>query len=92
MAACDPLYFNGISAEIFNQVKQELVSNGFTLTGSSGTVHGPYGIVIRYNWNEPTQMLEIEIVEKSFFITCNQIKTQLYKAFNKYAPSSSSNS
>jgi hypothetical protein len=30
-------------------------------------------------------VLEIDIVEKSFFITCNQIKTQLYKAFNKYA-------
>jgi hypothetical protein len=87
MAACDPIYFNGISAEIFQQVKQELVSNGFTLTGSSGTVQGPYGIVIRYNWNEPTQVLEIDIVEKSFFITCNQIKTQLYKAFNKYVSS-----
>lgn len=86
MAACDPIYMNGISAETFNQVKQELASNGFALTGPSGVVRGPYGIVIRYHWNEPTQVLEIEIVEKSFFITCNQIKAQLLKAFNKYAP------
>jgi hypothetical protein len=85
MAACDPIVLSDISSEIFNQVKKDLASAGFPLEGTSGVVNGPYGIVIRYAWNEPTKVLEIEILEKSFFVTCNQIKTQLYQAFNKYA-------
>ena len=85
MAACEPIILSGISSEVFDHVKQDLAGVGFPLKGTSGTVHGPYGIVIQYTWNEATQVLEIEVVEKSFFVTCNQIKTQLYKAFNKYA-------
>jgi hypothetical protein len=85
MAACEPIILSSISSEVFDHVKQDLAAVGFPLKGTSGIVHGPYGIVIRYTWNEPTQVLEIEVVEKSFFVSCNQIKAQLYNAFNKYA-------
>ncbi|RAV98751.1 hypothetical protein [Pseudochryseolinea flava] len=85
MAACEPIVLSDISEEIFNNVKRDLSAAGFNLTGTSGTVDGPFGIVIRYAWNQPTSVLEIEIVEKSFFISCNQIKDKLYEAFDKYA-------
>jgi hypothetical protein len=85
MAACEPIILSNISSEVFDHLKQDLAGAGFPLTGTSGKVNGPYGIVIQYTWNEPTQVIEIEIVEKSFFVSCNQIKDQLYKAFNKYA-------
>jgi hypothetical protein len=84
MAACEPIVLSDISEDIFNSVKKDLASAGFNLEGTSGTVNGPFGIVIRYTWNAPTQVLEIEIIEKSFFVSCNQIKDRLYTAFDKY--------
>lgn len=85
MAACDPIVLSDISSEIFERVKKDLATAGFPLEGTAGTVNGPYGIVIQYAWNDTTKVLEIDILEKSFFVSCNQIKTQLYKAFDKYA-------
>lgn len=84
MAACEPIVLSDISEEIFNHVKKDLAGAGFNLEGTAGTVNGPFGIVIRYTWNQPTSVLEIEIVEKSFFVSCNQIKDKLYAAFDRY--------
>jgi hypothetical protein len=85
MAACDPIILSDISEDLFNQIKKDLSTAGFALTGTSGTVNGPYGIVFQYAWSEATKVLEIDILEKSFFVSCRQIQDQLYKAFNKYA-------
>jgi hypothetical protein len=82
---CDPFYFDGITAQSFNLVKADLAAAGFDLTGTSGTVSGPYGIVISYEWTEKTQSLKVVVVEKSFFITCNQIHDKLTQALERYA-------
>ncbi|HYG17736.1 MAG TPA: hypothetical protein VD816_02360 [Ohtaekwangia sp.] len=84
MASCDPIHFTGISAAVFNNVRAELTGNGFDLSGPSGVVHGPYGIVLRYNWDEGTERLDIEILDKNFFVTCGQIRAQLDKAFSRF--------
>ncbi len=85
MAACDPFKFNGITPEVFQNISRQLSAKGFALSGPSGTVNGPFGIVFEYNWNEQTGELNIEVVEKSFFVSCNQIKDQLTQALGKYA-------
>jgi hypothetical protein len=82
---CDPFYFDGITAESFNLVKADLAAAGFNLTASSGTVNGPYGIVISYEWNEKTQSLKVVVVEKNFFVSCKQIHDKLTNALEKYA-------
>jgi|GEM_PF-1011150 hypothetical protein len=88
MAACDPINFSGITPEIFNQIAQQLSSKGFNLSGPSGTVSGPFGIVIEYDWNEQTGDIRLQVIEKSFFVPCSQIKDQLNAAFQKYVRNS----
>jgi hypothetical protein len=84
MAACDPIQFRGITPEVFASISKQLAAKGFALSGPSGTVNGPFGIVIEYNWDEPSGLLNIQVVEKSFFVTCNQIRDQLTNALAKY--------
>jgi hypothetical protein len=84
MAACDPVTYQGVTASIFQSVKQELENNGFTVPGTSGTIRGPYGIVIDYAWNEPSESLYIHVVDKSFFVPCSQIQSQLSNALTKF--------
>jgi len=87
MAACDPIQFSGITPEVFNQISRQLADKGFHLTGPSGTVSGPFGIVIAYDWNEQTGDIRLEVLEKSFFVPCSQIRDQLNAAFHKYVKS-----
>lgn len=84
MATCDPFQFSGITAAIFERIAAELTTKGFALNGPSGRVHGPFGIVIDYVWDEAAGSLRIDVVEKSFFVSCDQIKSQLTTAFEKY--------
>jgi len=84
MAACDPITFQGITPQIFSDITKQLASKGFILSGPRGTVNGPFGIVIDYEWNEQSGEVRLQVVEKSFFVTCSQIREQLTNAFNKY--------
>lgn len=84
MAACDPISFQGITPEIFTRISKQLAEKGFALNGPKGTVSGPFGIVIDYEWNEQTGEVRLEVVDKSFFVSCGQIKEQLTNAFQKY--------
>ena len=84
MASCDPITYQGVTANIFRSVKQELENNGFSVPGTSGTIRGPYGIVIDYNWEEASETLYIHVVDKSFFVPCSQIHAQLSNALNKF--------
>jgi hypothetical protein len=85
MAACDPFHYTGITPEVFNSISKELANKGFSLSGPSGTVNGPFGIVFEYEWVEADSSLTIQVVEKNFFVSCNQIKEQLTSALGKYA-------
>jgi hypothetical protein len=84
MAACDPIQFGGITPEIFSKISQQLAGKGFNLSGPKGTVSGPFGIVIEYDWNEQSGDIRLQVIEKSFFVPCSQIKEQLNAAFQKY--------
>ena len=87
MAACDPIQFSGMTPEVFNQISKQLADKGFHLSGPRGTVNGPFGIVIEYDWNEQTGDIRLEVLEKSFFVPCSQIREQLNNAFHKYVKS-----
>jgi hypothetical protein len=84
MSKCDPFLFNGITPEVYNTISKELATKGFVLAGPQGVVNGPFGIVIEYEWNEQAGTMKLEVVEKSFFVTCNQIREQLNSALAKY--------
>ena len=84
MAACDPIQFKGITPQVFSSITKQLAAKGFALNGPSGTVNGPFGIVIEYNWEESSGLLNIQVVEKSFFVSCSQIRDQLTAALAKY--------
>lgn len=83
MAACETIHFNNITSDVFANMAKQLASKGFALTGPQGTVNGPFGIVIEYQWNEQAQTLAIDVVEKSFFVSCAQIREQLTSAFGQ---------
>lgn len=84
MAACDPIEFNNISPQLFSNIRQQLAEKGFDLSGSSGVVNGPFGIVIQYTYDEASEYLKLEVLEKSFFVSCRQIKDQLNNALAQY--------
>lgn len=84
MAACDPVTYQGVTPTVFNSLKQELENNGFTISGNSGTIRGPFSIVIDYAWDEATESLFTHVKDKSFFVPCSQIHTQLSTALNKF--------
>lgn len=84
MAACDPIQFKGITPEVFSNIKSQLATKGFDLSGSSGTVNGPFGIVVQYSWDEASGLLNLQVVEKSFFVSCSQIREQLTSALAKF--------
>jgi hypothetical protein len=84
MAACDPMSFSGITPQVFSSISKQLADKGFALNGPRGTVNGPFGIVIQYEWIETSGQLTIQVVEKNFFVTCSQIREQLTSALSKY--------
>jgi len=84
MASCDPFLFKGITPQVFHSISKELAGKGFMLSGPQGVVNGPFGIVLEYEWNELTGELNIQVIEKSFFVSCNQIKQQLNQALQQY--------
>jgi hypothetical protein len=82
--ACEPVSFNNISASTFELLKRELENNGFSIAGTSGTIHGPFNIIMDYTWDEATETLHTKVVNKSFFVPCSQIYNQLSNYINKY--------
>jgi len=83
MAVCEPFEFSGITPEVFAKISKRLADKGFALSGPQGTVNGPFGIVLNYSWNESTGQLTIEVIEKTFFVSCNQIREQLTQALGQ---------
>lgn len=84
MAACDPVSFSGITPTVFETLKGELARKGFSIEGTSGVINGPFGISIQYSWDEATQTLHTEVLEKSFFVSCGQIYSQLSETIDKF--------
>ncbi|MDJ1471561.1 MULTISPECIES: hypothetical protein [Xanthocytophaga] len=84
MAACDPVSFSGITPSVFETLKGELARKGFSIEGTSGVINGPFGISIQYSWDEATQTLHTEVLEKSFFVSCGQIYSQLSETIDKF--------
>jgi hypothetical protein len=84
MAACDPVSFSGVTPTAFESLKQELAKRGFSIEGTSGVINGPFGIVIQFAWDEGTQTLQTEVMEKSFFVSCGQIYSQLSETIDKF--------
>lgn len=84
MAACSPVNYSGVTSEVFELLKQELKSKGFEIPGNSGVINGPLGIAIEYSWDQANETLFTQVIEKSFFVSCNQINDQLSSVINKY--------
>ncbi|MDJ1496589.1 hypothetical protein QNI19_26895 [Cytophagaceae bacterium DM2B3-1] len=84
MAACDPVSFSGITPSVFETLKGELARKGFSIEGTSGVINGPFGISIQYSWDEATETLHTEVLEKSFFVSCGQIYSQLSETIDKF--------
>jgi hypothetical protein len=84
MAKCDPVTYQGVTREVFEGLKQELESNGFSVPGPSGIISGPFSIQVEYEWAEDDNTLYTQVVDKSFFVPCSQIHDQLSKALSKY--------
>lgn len=87
MAKCDPFHFTGITPAAFQQISRELATKGFPLTGTHGQVKGPFGVVINYAWDSQSETLTVEVLDKSFLVSCDQIHRQLESALTKFTAS-----
>jgi hypothetical protein len=85
MASCEPMYFTGVTNSQYEKMKSKLASMGYPLEGNSGTIKGPMGIVIEYAYDPAGSSLTVTVVEKSFFIPCGRIQSELSKAIRDIA-------
>ena len=77
MSACPPKTYNGVSAPVFECLKQKLAGLGYEITGTSGSISGPFGIKIGFNWDENAGTLFTEVTDKNFLVPCSQIEKAL---------------
>ena len=84
MAQCDPVTYANVTRPVFESIRQELEANGFAVPGDGGTLTGPFGIAVEYQWNEEAATLFTLVTEKSFFVSCNMIYERLDGAVNKF--------
>ena len=80
MAGCDPMTFENVNAQAFGYLKNKLAAVGYQLEGNEGTIKGPMGIVITYNWLESQNLLYVQVIDKNFFVPCSRIRMELEKA------------
>lgn len=77
---CDPKSFDGVTPDVFQALKGKLQSIGFNLPGSSGTINGPMGIVMDYEWDQNTATLHTQVTSKNFLVPCSRINSELSRA------------
>ncbi|MDQ3072281.1 MAG: hypothetical protein M3Q97_03325 [Bacteroidota bacterium] len=82
MAACDPVLFDNIDETVFNCLKAKLGEVGYELPGTAGTIHGPMGIEVDFEWNNENQVLRIQVMKKNFLVSCSRIEGEIGKAVN----------
>ncbi len=78
--SCDPVTFNNVDAKVFSCLKDKLLSLGYALEGTKGTINGPMSITIDFEWNETDATLFIHVVSKNFLIPCSRVNAELEKA------------
>lgn len=78
--ACDPKSFHGVTPAIFNCLRGKLQSAGYDVPGTSGTIHGPMGIVIAFRFDEANSVLHTHVKAKNFLVPCSRINAELDKA------------
>lgn len=78
--SCDPKSFSHVDANVFKAIRTKLSAAGYDIAGTEGTIHGPMGIVIDFEWNEAQAVLYTQVVSKNFLIPCSKINSELSKA------------
>ena len=78
--SCDPMSFRNVNRQVFDGLKSKLESIGYSLEGIKGTIKGPMGIVIDYNWDENAATLFTHVKAKNFLVPCGRINAELEKA------------
>ena len=75
--------YQGVTPQVFNAMKARLEGMGFTLPGTHGTLSGPFGIRVNYEWDESANTLYTEVAGKNFFVSCNDINNRLSQALKE---------
>lgn len=78
--SCDPKAFDNVSAEVFECLRARLSSAGYNISGTRGSIQGPMGIVIDFEWDEAEEVLYTQVVNKNFLVPCSRINSELSKA------------
>lgn len=83
MADCKPRIFEGISPSVMDCARGKLAGLGLSMTSDSGELEGPMGIRVSYQYKKEEQLLEITVMDKSFFMSCDQLYGQLEKSLKQ---------
>ena len=74
--ACDPVHFEGISAQTFQSLRDALAQAGITVPlGTSGTISGG-GVTATFSW-DGANVLKVQVVDKPFLASCNRVNSKL---------------
>ncbi|MGZ5244404.1 MAG: hypothetical protein ACXWDO_02120 [Bacteroidia bacterium] len=81
--SCDPKSFSNVNIDVFEALRSKLSSAGYDISGTEGTINGPMGIVIDFEWDEANATLHTQVVSKNFLVPCSRINSELAKAINE---------
>jgi hypothetical protein len=78
--SCDPKSFSNVDVRVFECLRAKLSAAGYDIAGTEGTINGPMGIVIDFEWDESESVLYTQVVSKNFLVPCSRINSELSKA------------
>lgn len=81
--SCDPKSFSHVNEHVFEALRKKLRSAGYDISGTEGTINGPMGIVIDFEWDKANSVLYTHVVSKNFLVPCSRINSELAKAINE---------
>ena len=81
--SCDPKSFPNVNADVFECLRSKLSDAGYNISGTRGSIQGPMGIVIDFEWDEAEEVLYTQVVSKNFLVPCSRINSELAKAIDQ---------
>ena len=82
MAACDPISYNDVDEMTFNCLRTRLEGLGYTLPGTKGTISGPMGLEVDFDFDSENKVLYTQVIKKNFLISCSRVESELKKAID----------
>jgi hypothetical protein len=78
--ACSAVTYTGVTAAVFDCLKQKLTAAGIMVPAENNGVIAGEGVKGTFSWDPAAATLIIQVTDKPFFLPCGTINDQIHKA------------